>query len=228
MATLTGWEAVEVPDPEGVLNRLAELNVPLAFLLEAVRRGQLAADFVTASHPVFYRGVVQYSETNGALREQFAELAWYFNDDDNIARVVSPDGRVILTAVSGNERTGLRQGPPAQTRRPRRSAGRRIVRRNLQVELRELLPEDERRRIDHEIVNDGLTWFLLFFRDSDIVRSELSLAHDVSEAGDLLEWSERLPLPDIDLLDGSPPAAHSQDYDGPDSDVDVPVERRAS
>lgn len=225
MTSSFGAEDVVIPEPEGVLRRLTELGVPLEFLREAVRRGARSGDLVYASHPRFYQGVVVYAETNCGLRDQFATLAWTFNDDDNIPRVVSPDGRVVLTAVSGNERTGLRHGEHAQTRRPRRSAGLRIVRRNAQLEIEEMLPEDQRGRSDGVVVNVGATWFLLYYRDGDTVRSELSFAHGVSPTGNLLEWSERLPLPDIDLLDGPPPASRR----GPDSpDVDVPVERRAS
>ena len=91
-----------------------------------------------------------------------------------------------------------------------------------------MLPEDERRQIDGEVVHLGPTWFLLYFRDGDTVRSELSRAHGVSDAGTLLEWSERLILPEIDLLDGPSPLEHRPDDAGPDSDVEVPVERRVS
>jgi hypothetical protein len=219
---MPGLEDVEVPEPDAVLQRLAELGVPLEILLEAVRRGQLAGDFCTESHPRFYRGIVVYSEINGGLREQLAGLGWSFNDEDNIARAISPDGTVVVTGVAGNERTGLRSTPHAQTQRPRREAGIRIVRRNSQLELEELLPADERRDGDAVVVT-GPTWFLLWYRTEDKIRSELSLARGVTAGGALLEWSERLILPGIDLLDGPNASGSEAGPEGPD--VVVPVER---
>ncbi len=125
---------------------------------------------------------------------------------------------MVLTAVSGDEQTGLKIGPHAQTRRPRGTAGMRIVRRNAQFALPGLLPAD-----DPELTGNafGPTWFLLYRRDGDTVRRELSLAKGVSDAGVLWSWKERLILPEIDMLDVPPGGRDRGDDAGPDLDVPV-------
>jgi hypothetical protein len=221
-------EDVVIPDPNGVPVRLAELGLTVELLVEAIRRGQEAADYCTRSHPVFYPGVVAYCETNGALREECALLGWSLNDEDNIARTVSPDGAVVITAVSGNERTGLRTGEHAQTKRPRGQAGLRIVRRNSQLELQELLPAAEQLAADSDAVELGSTWFLLYYRDGSVVRSELSRARSImltSRSSTLLAWAERLPLPEIDLDE---PHDDNRFDRGDNPDVDVPVRLRSA
>ena len=173
---------------------------------------------------MYYPGSRVHGETNGELRTQLAAMGWIMNDDDNIARSISPNGEVVITALSGDMQTGLSRGPEAQTKRPRGAAGIRIVRRNSQLVLEGLLPEGDAELIDPAML--GPTWFLLYYRDGDIARSELSLAKAVSDAGALLEWSERLLLPSINMLDG--PAGGDDHHRGDDPILDVPVTRRTA
>lgn len=226
MADMNGFEETEIPDPAEVPRRIAELGLTIELLAEAVRRGQLSADFITLSHPRSSSGLMVWIETNGALREQCAYLGWEFNDDDNIPRAISPDGAVVITAVSGNERTGLRGGENAQTRRKRGEAGRRMIRRNAQIEMLEMLPAEQRELVEREVGDTGATWFLLHYRAGDVVRSELSCARGVSEDGCLLDWSERLALPEIDLTELPPTSM--PDSGGPGPDVVVPVTSRVA
>src|SRR4051794_32445217 len=100
MSTASGMEDYEMPDPDGVprrLNQLCGLSVDL--LLSSVRRGQLAADFCTSSHPKPYPGIAAYGETVAGVREQTAALGWSSNDDKNIPRTIPPDATVVTTAV---------------------------------------------------------------------------------------------------------------------------------
>lgn len=221
-----GMEDYEMPDPDEVPRRLREIcGLPVDLFLGAVRRGQLAADFCTPSHPRTYSGTVAYGETVAGLRDQTAALSWSFNDEDNIPRTISPDGGVIITAVSGNKDTGRRDRRGASTRRPRGVAGVRIVRRNGQIELEALLPPEERLPETDDALDLGPTWYLLYYRDGDTVRSELSLAKGVDDSGALLEWQERLVLPEIDLTLPPPSDGGSGRDDTPI--IDVPVTRRA-
>lgn len=85
-----------------------------------------------------------------------------------------------------------------------------------------MLPEDDPGLV--EPINLGPTWFLLYYRSGDTIRSELSLAKGVSDTGTLLVWSERLILPELSLLE--PPPGEVDDLGG-GPPVDVPVSRRA-
>jgi hypothetical protein len=215
-------EDVLEPDEDAVPRRLAELGIPHEAIAESIRIGHYKADFTTAAHPRTYHGTVVWGELSGALRGELSKLAWTLDDTDNISRVISPDGHVIVVAVRGNERTGLRSKHELlSTRRPRGRAGVRIVRMNAQFEL--LLQEGQRDPGDDLIAGLGGTWFLLYNRVGDIVRNELSFAKAVSDSGELLQWKERLILPDIDLLAPPPDAT----FDFTPFDVDVRVSRRA-
>jgi hypothetical protein len=216
-------DEVSIPNDLGVELRLAQLGLSIELLHGAIREGQAAGDFCTAAHPRFYPGCRVYGETNGGLRLRLGMQAWTFTDDENIPRAVSPDESVVITALQGDTQTGLRHGPDAQTRRPRKTGSLRIVERNAQLLLELVLPED-----DDELLAEklgpvlGPTWFLLYRRDGDKVRSELSMAKG-ARANALLEWSERLILPEIDLNEGPGPERGGRD----NPQVDVPVIRRA-
>jgi hypothetical protein len=214
----------ECPDADGVLRRLAELQVPWPTLKEALRRGHLAGDFCTQAHARTYRGLRVYHEVNGELRGQLAVHAWLFDDADNIPRAIRPDRQVVITAVSGNAQTGL-SGDGAQTRNRRGGAGIRIVEQNAQISLLDLLLENERERLGEQLTQ---TWFLLFYRDGDIIRSELSLADGVTVDGTLLRWAERLILPEFYLYEGDSSPVEGPTPPAVASDVDVPVTRRSA
>ncbi len=219
-----GWEdrdEPQVPGPEDAEDRLLELGLSVDLLHGAIREGQIAGDFCTEAHPVFYPGCRVYGETNGGLRLRLALQAWTFNNDANIPRAISPDGKMVITALQGDAQTGLRDGRDAQTRRPRKEGSIRIIKRNEQLVMVDLLPGD-----DPEVIGDqadagevGPTWFLLYFRSGDKVRCELSLATGVTSTGGLIKWRERLILPELDMHHGP----NGPDALGDDSPVDVPV-----
>lgn len=223
----SGIENVVMWDPNDVPRRLAELHgLTVELVQKALRSGQLAGDFTPSSRPRTAKGFNVWSESNGELREALARLGWSYNDEDNIPRVISPDGLVVLTAMSGNLRTGFREGEHPQTRRKRGRACFRIVKVNLQTEMVELLPVESEDTDNADAISlHGKTWFVLYYRDGNTVRSEVSCARAVNKAGDLLKWSERIPLPDFDLDEPDPTARGGGDNTPPD--VEVPVKRRA-
>lgn len=217
-------EEVLEPDGDAVARRLRELGVPPELVGHAVRVGHLRSDFTTEAHPRTYPGTVVWGETTGALRGGLSLLGWKMDDTDNISRAISPNGEVTVVAVRGNEFTGMRSRyERLNTRRPRGEAGVRIVKQNTQYEL--ALREGGVQERHDLVPNLGGTWFLLYNRVGDVVRCELSFARAVSDSGKLLRWSERLILPDVDLL--LPPSDSGEDDTTP-PEVDVPVTRRAS
>lgn len=219
--TMTDSRLEEVLDSDAVRRRLATLGIPIEVLLEAVRDGHHAGDFATAAHPRNYRGILTWGEVTAALRKRLVVLGWSLDDRDNIARVISPDGEVTVVAISGNRFTGLRgEHEQLRTRRPRGSAGIRIICRNGQ---RELALDESLARSRNRLVDGGGTWFLLYNRAGDLLRSELSYAKSVDDQGGLIDWRERLILPDIDL---SRPPAIMDSTPNTQPDVEVHVSRR--
>ena len=219
-------ETVEIPGPDEVPRRVLELGITVELCHDVVRQGQGLADFCTVSHPRWYPPLVASAETTAALRDATAALGWSFADEERIATTTSPDGAVTITVNSGDEWTGLRGRRHAQTRSPRGAASVRLVRQKTQYEFDVLLPISERQQSELDTGEPSEMWYLLFRREGDTVRSELSRAKGITDSGALIEWSERLLLPEIDMLDGPPPV--SRRTPEPTPDVDVPVVRRSS
>jgi hypothetical protein len=229
MSDESGWEETEVPDSDGVRRRIAELGNGLTVELfhDAVRIGQQAGDFCTSAHPVYGLGMIVHIETNGQLRGQLMIRGWTLDNELNVPRIVSPDETIIITAISGDDRTGLPRdanGEHAQTKTPRGPGGRHLIRRNAQGLFTPMLPVNDPELQGAPV---GGMWYLLYYRvpGTDTVRCELSFAAKVSESGTLIDWRERLILPEINLLEGPPPDRERGNDDGPD--VDVPVHRRS-
>lgn len=212
------WEVRE-PNSSDVRARLAELGIPAEVLSEAVRAGHDYGEFVTAAHPRTYQGLVIWGETTAVLRYGLSAFGWTLDDTDNISRVVSPEGDVTIVAISGNENTGLRnKHEQLNTRRRRGPGGVRIINQNTQYAL----ALDVVSRANNDRVGSLGTWFLLYFRAGDVVRSELSYAKAVDNSGELMDWKERLILPDIDLGGPTP----SLDARPAPPDVEVHISRR--
>ena len=211
--------AVE-PDEAEAYRRAEALGVSWTLIAKALRIGHQSADFVTESYPPGHAGQVVYGETTASLRSELGSRGWTKNDTDNIARIVSPDDETMVVVNSGNRFTGCRgMGRRVSTKYPRGRAARRIINDNLQMELFDpaevsVLPVAAKR----------LTWILLYYRQGDAIRSELSCPVAVSRTGEVTGWRERLIFPIIDLSVPSP--TMPEEY-GP-SDVHVPVTRRVS
>jgi len=221
--TSTGLESVYEPDPHAVYRRLEELGVPPDVVMESVRIGYGKADFTTAAHPPTYPGTVVWGEITGAFRERMAIRGWGIKNEENVPKSISPDGIVRIVAVRGNDKTGVRSAhEQLSTRRPRGNAGVRIIKMNTQYEL----CIQDGGRSANLAPGMGGTWFLLYNRVGDVVRIELSFASAVNRSGNLIRWSERLILPDLDLLE--PPTSDGVVFGSdPSPEVDVPVARRA-
>lgn len=219
-------EEIREPSEEAVIWRLRELGIPTDLPGRALRVGYTKGDFTTTAHPVTYQGTVVWAEITGELRSGLALEKWEFDDTDNIPRAVSPDGGVIVIPVRGNDRTGIRSKHELlNTYRPRGTAGVRMIKINTQIELALHDVWGSGRPADL-VPNLGGTWFLLYNRTGDVVRSELSFANKVDKSGMLLKWSERLILPDIDMLNPPPGDGGGRDDITP-PEIDVPVSRRA-
>lgn len=210
--------AAILAQPGEVEHRLTELGLSVEELHEAIRRGQFARDNCTANHPRCYPGMAAWAEMSSGLRETLSFRGWTTCDLDNIPKAISPDGSMAIVAITGDRATGNSNLTPV-TKRPRGEASIRFIMLNLQYDfLQELEPEEKG---DPQEVEGRVTWYLLCYRQGDVVRAELSLPVVVNGGGRIELWRERIILPAIDLGQGPAPAVDS----GPD--VDVPVHRKA-
>jgi|GEM_PF-5473157 len=233
-----GQDEVLEPGPDEVDQRLREIGIPVDRVREALRRAHLAGEDIRLdpAFPRTFGGQEIWGHGNGNFRALMKSLVtpWSFDDKDNIPWVVSPDGRIGITMVRGNKYTGIDKR--ASTRRPRRTAGIRIIRANndaRQYELIRLQPPGRRGDVITLPANRQ-NYFLLYNQyietrmglDINSVRWELSLAMGVTRGGRLIQWQERLVLPEFDLYERDPDGGRGHPLPPP-PDVHVPVERIA-
>jgi hypothetical protein len=226
----TGMEETEEPGPADGFAYVGTQKIAIELTQRSISVGQHQRDLCDANHPKTSPNYLAWMETNAVFRRGLCdrqEDKWTRNDEQNIPRVISPEGDVSITCAAGNQGTGLRDGK-ASTKRPRGPAGMSIINRTkVQVELVELLPEGERG--DPVQVTDGM-YFLLWYRVKNVIRSEISLARAVNADGTLIDWARRTILPEFNLYedDGEGGDAPRNRSTITPTTVDVPVERLAS
>jgi hypothetical protein len=148
------------------------------------------------------------------MRDQLVPLGWTCDDDQNQALIVSPDGRIAIMAVSGNENTGKANVIP-NVKVKRGSANTRVVNAN-QPTLFRMHPTAE------EVLSSGkrLTWLLLRRPTENFIYAELSLPSAMVD-GKVVGWLDRIIL-------GPIPHEFSfvADQDSGDGEIDIPIRKR--
>ena len=200
-------EIFVITEPHEVEARLRELHPTLRadLLLEALRAGMVEKANCTDHHPATYPGSVMYGESTRMLRDLLTPLGWIKCSTKNFETSVSPDRKMAIVIVSGDEWTGTK----SETHRPttRHEKGlvtKRAVERNRQGVL-PFLPSDE--AANAEVFGDDpdeeevyqTTWFLLHCIVGDDLRAELSQPTEIDETGKIRQWSVRLVLDTIPL-----------------------------
>ena len=201
---------------------LARLGLREVYLRDVVEVGERERRRATVNDPPNAGATFDYFARVRTLRERLIEREgwqrWQFWQSP---LVINPDHTVAVGVLLGDGRTGLRGAPDPSSQRPVGIAKarlvvarRRIPRPTLELESEpELFPEWLARRreggagaagdatVDDADADRVAPWFLLTFRylDGDAVRirSELSLATEVSPNGRMTSWADRIILPEL-------------------------------
>jgi len=185
-----------VVEPFKVRNRLAELGLEEADLLEAVRRGISAGFECTENHPPQSAGYNRWSETVAALRERMLPKDWTRLNDNNLPLTIDPTGTVAIAVTTGDAGTGDPNINPC-TRSPKGPRTTEKVRDNRQMcFVWDNIPlRPEHLAPDHE----RMLWLLLIYQDIERreFRSELSRPTDWNDEDRVDEWAERIILSSI-------------------------------
>lgn len=197
---------------------LAELGLELETLLEVARAGVLAWASTTANDPPSFPGSTQWARMVRDLRERLLPRGWTKSDESNYSTVVDPTEGIAIAVSSGCANTGKPQFLPT-TKSPKGPNTVAAVHANLaQFDLfADAFPVPVPAGADGPV-----TWLLLFHRDREEVRLELSLPASMGDNGHIDGWKERIVLPSIPLDPVPVPAV--PDF-GPDISVDI--KRRA-
>jgi hypothetical protein len=223
--------AIRILAEDAAVDRLAELGISVDMVERVVRRANAEANLCTPLDPPIMEGLTRWGRTTRYLREELIPTGWRFDNPRNLARTIHPDGEFAIVATSGDEATGLIDLVPT-TRYPKGYATVRAVETNEQLALDfddlDLGPDaDADADADEPIIsNDMLTWYMLFYKDDEGFRVELSLPDGIVD-GRITSWVERIVLPtfphdedrSIDLTSQPQPVDQ-------ESDIVVEVARR--
>jgi hypothetical protein len=188
-------------------DRLAELGLKAEILDFALRGADAEARAYTALDPPNMAGMARFARTVRLLREQLIPLGWTFDNPRNLARTVSPDGRVAIITTLGDAATGVPHVPPS-TRYEKGIATVEAVNRNF---LQLALPIEIEDDVAGDDDGETTTWVLLYNVTGTEIRAELSLPDSMVD-GFIDTWLERIILPPVPL---QPP-------------VELPTQRRAA
>lgn len=218
MATYRGAEAEA---------RLARLGIEARLLNRALERGEEEFARTTDNCPPGGRGHVRWTWTVAGLREGLVPRGWS-RDDSTLNFVVSSCKTLRIATSRADELTGRESG----TRQPRtKNKGLftiQAIEKNEQLDLlaalfgKDGLGAESKR--DAALKQDlQETWFLLYYRGQDRMQCELSRPSR-TEAGRIVEWAERILLPDVDLDGGG--GLRVDDEEVEVVDVELRIERR--
>ncbi|MBF6236295.1 hypothetical protein IU474_04275 [Nocardia otitidiscaviarum] len=213
---------IEPPDAPAYL---AHMGIQVSDVIEAVAAGDTWAGNMTGNHfPVTAAGLARWIYVVGTVRERLsATKLWVPNDPKNRPISQRKDGSYTLSVVGGNEVTGRIDhpgGPSAARKRGR--ATEEAVKNGavplITVEaLRALQGTTSTHDSDLRKQPPSGNWFLVYYRDDDAVRVEVSLPRGFDN-GQFTGWIVRVILDDWRPESGS---ARPRDIGGQDVNFDV-------
>jgi hypothetical protein len=202
---------------QDAIDCLADMGLNADILRRAVLAGVMAADTCTDLDPPGFRGYTQWGVCTRELRVGLA-AGWTPRNRQNLPLVVSSDGATCITVGTGDAATGIQAATP-QTKNPRGRVTLTAIMENAgQLTLFDGM---DRIRIAPAAGLTTLTWILLFYRDGDMIRSELSLPRAWDENGRPSAWAERLILEPVGTVDHAPIVSTEHE-----PEIEVEVERK--
>ncbi|MFW0797009.1 hypothetical protein AAFP30_24600 [Gordonia sp. CPCC 205515] len=171
---------------------LSQMSIRAADLYEAIAAGDVAAGNLTTHHPVIAPGIERWIHSTGHLRERLADTGrWSGSDPQNRPVSTHSSGAWIIALIGGNEATGDSEsaiGPKAA-----RSKGKATEEAAKTIPLFSL--GGYRASVKTEDGPPSGNWFVLYYRDEDQVRIEVSLpAGFDGSLGQFTGWRIRVIL----------------------------------
>ena len=175
-------------DPQKYLKRLTQLDVSNELFWYALGAAGVDASGCTELDAPAMAGTLFWSRTNRYLAEELIPAGWKHTRRDSILRVVHPEGRFAITALSADGGVGNLK-KEVRSKNPKGSAMAALVEQNCQGAF---WTEDE--LLFGGELDEMPLWCLLYKRKkSGDLAAELSLP--VGMRGKYVnEWDERIPL----------------------------------
>lgn len=178
-----------VPDAAAA-GRLAALGLTAADFEFVLAGAEAEARTWTALAPPVIAGMARWGKTNELLRVRLLPRGWTHDDPRNMPRTISPAGDFAIVAATGDGATGR----PDATARNLYARGIETVR---AIGSRSQLAFDF--GLDLGRAGDLAIWLLLYHPAGDEIRAELSRPEDITPAGYVTGWAERIMLPPVPL-----------------------------
>jgi hypothetical protein len=198
------------------VSRLEQLGIEEQWLCDAVMAGEAEAMLSTPLDPPIRRGIARFTQTVRVFREKTVPNGWRYDNRRNLSRTINPSREFAVIAAAGNEFTGIAIAEPST----KYGKGITVVDAVIQNEQLELELDLALPTAEDVTVGDGIeTWMLLYHRDKEEIRAELSRPAAMT-GGFITRWSERIILSPMTVE----PTVLVEEL--PVDEYDVPVERR--
>jgi hypothetical protein len=181
-------------DPYDVDERLAKLGLERETFDTAAMENYGAFVSCTANHPPTAAGFYGWSEMNRSLTDSLLIAKWGDRlDEHNLPLVVNNNRTIAITASSGDQDTGRKDGFPC-TSSSKGPCHADLIRMNQHVF--EFI-EDPKRLAEAVREPGRTTWIFLVHRDfkNSELRYELSRPISMSDDGHVDGWGERIIFP---------------------------------
>jgi hypothetical protein len=195
--------------------RLEQLGLSADLLVRALLRADAEAKLSTGLEPPTAEGTTRYAKTVRYVREELVPLGWRFNNYKNFCRTINPNGAFSIVTSSGDAFTGVDvPGVKPSTKYPKGDLTALAVTQNADQGVLDLGADYAVDAVDPADLEN--IWFLLQRVTDETIYAELSLPTAI-EYGVIVDWKERILLPQISRQDPPPTVAVEEPPFGADA-----------
>ncbi|MFH5824355.1 hypothetical protein [Georgenia sp. AZ-5] len=192
--------------------RLHQLGLSSDLLVRALLRADAEAKLTTGLEPPTAEGTTRYAKTVRYVREELVPLNWGFDNSKHFCRTIHPSGAFSIVTSSGDVFTGVDiPGMKPSTKYPKGDLTSLAVKQNADQGVLDLGPDYAVNPVD--LKN---TWFLLQRVTDETIYAELSLPTAIAN-GLIIDWGERILLPQISRQDPLPTVTVEEPPSGGDA-----------
>jgi hypothetical protein len=183
-------------EPVAAAAYLSQMDIAIEDVLDAIKNGEIQAANLTKHHPPTGAGLTRWIHVVGTLRGLLAKTnQWDSQNHRNRPFSVWADNSYTLSTVGGNEATGIGDHPsgPLAANRKGRATSEAVNSTLPLITVEALLGNSTGGTEDWKTQPPQGAWFLLYYRDSESIRLEISLPLGFEE-GQFTGWKVRVIL----------------------------------
>lgn len=187
-------------EPSEAPEFLAKFGIDIADIQEGLEAGEQAAGNTRSSAPVTAAGSRRWFDTTEVIRDHLmTKSGWKLANPKGRPLSIHPSGKHILGILGGDANTGILDPDvvPKANRKKGPATGE-SVNANQPALFYLDGPSDEIVREAVAGVPSEGHWFLLYYRDEEEIRCEISLPYPEFDEGQFQRWQYRVILPAID------------------------------